>query len=136
MPRIFRAMSRDGHRPLVAPTARGLGVRKGIDIAVDASGNVGPGSGGMSVAPDWRLLPPWRIPRRLAQVVPQASGRNDDACWRLGEGDFVTELIGQHLRFGPDRPTHGVIEPAYEMSLSFYQAALADTQEDWIIDES
>jgi hypothetical protein len=129
-------MSRDGHRPLLAPTARGPGVRKGVDIAVDVSGKVNTGSGGMSVAPEWRLLPPWRIPRRLAQVVPLACGRNDDACWRFGEGDFVTELLGERLRFVPDRPTHGLIEPAYEMLLSHYEAALADTQNGWVIDES
>jgi hypothetical protein len=136
MPQIFRAMSRVGDKPLVAPTARGLGVRRGVDIAVDDSGNVSPGSGGMSVAPDWKLLPPWRIPRRLSHIVPQASGRNDDACWRFGENGFITEPIGEHLRFVPDRPTHGVVEPALEMQLSRYEEALADTQHDWQIDES
>jgi hypothetical protein len=136
MPRLFRAMCRVGNKPLVAPTARGLGVRRGVDIVVDGSGDVSPGSGGMSVAPDWRLLPPWRIPRRLAQIVPQAHGRNDDACWRFGQNGFVTELIGEHLRFVPDRPSHGLVEPAYEMPLGSYETALADTQDHWIIDES
>jgi hypothetical protein len=129
-------MSRVGDNPLVAATARGLGVRRGVDIPVDASGNVAPGSGGMSVAPHWKLLPPWRIPRRLANIVPKARGRNEDVCWRLGENGFVAELIGEHLRFVPDRPTHGLVEPVYEMLLSNYEAALADTRVDWVIDES
>jgi hypothetical protein len=90
----------------------------------------------MSVAPDWKLLPPWRIPRRLAHIVPQACGRNEDACWRFGQGSFVADSIGELLRFVPDRPTHGVVEPAYEMPLGNYQTALADTQDHWVIDES
>ena len=136
MPRVFRAMTRVGNQPLVAPTARGLGIRPGVDIPVDDSGNVAPDHGGMSVASDWKLLPPWRIPKRLANIVPQASGRNDDACWRLGDGGFVAESIGERLRFVPDRLSHGVVEPAFEMSLDEYQAALAATQDDWVIDES
>lgn len=128
-------MTRVGDKPLVAPTARGLGVRPGVDITVDDLGNVAPGSGGMSVAPDWKLLPPWRIPHRLAHIMPQARGRNEDACWRLGEGSFIADSIGGHLRFVPDRPSHGVVEPAFQMPLDDYQAALADTQDDWVVDE-
>ena len=90
----------------------------------------------MSVAPDWRLLPPWRIPHRLAHIVPQARGRNEDACWRLGEGDFLADLIGEQLSFIPDRLNHGVVEPAFVMRFDEYQAALADTRDDWLIDES
>lgn len=129
-------MTRDGEKPLVAPTARGLGVRPGTDIMISNSGDVSLGTGGMSVAPDWKLLPPWRIPRRLAHIVPQARGRNEDACWRLGYYEIVSGLVGKQLQLVSDGATHGVIEPAFDMPFDSYQAALASTKDEWIIDES
>lgn len=90
----------------------------------------------MSVVPHWKLLAPWRIPRRLAVVVPNARGRNDVACWRLGEQGFVAEQIGEHLQFVPDHLTHGLVEPLYAMPLEGYEGALANTQNDWVVDES
>jgi hypothetical protein len=129
-------MSRVGDKPLIAPTARGLGARPETDILVSSSGEVSPGTGGMSVAPDWKLLPAWRIPRRLAHIVPKARGRNEDACWRLGRYPFVPGPITEQLQLVSDGPTHGVVEPAFEMSFNQYQLALASTKDEWIIDES
>jgi hypothetical protein len=107
-----------------------------VDIAVAYGSDVVPGTGGMSVAPDWRLLAPWRIPRRLGHVVPNARGRNEDACWRLGNSEFVAGAITQNLSLAIDQPTHGTIEPRYAMRLDEFQNALASTRDMWEIDES
>jgi hypothetical protein len=72
----------------------------------------------------------------LAHIVPQACGRNEDACWQSGEGSFIADSIGERLSFVPDRSSHFTVEPAFEMPLVEYQAALAKTQDDWIVDES
>ncbi len=54
MPRLFRGMKEDPvEEPLLEQSARGLGVRPGVDVpAVDLQELVRPGEGGISVAPD------------------------------------------------------------------------------------
>ena len=135
MPRVFRAMSREGDAPRVGNTARSLGVRPGSDIATDDSGDVSPKSGGMSVAPSWRELPPHRIPRRLSHLVPGACGNNIDFCWRLGEGAFEDSPVTPLLSLRLDRPDHGLVEPTCVMPILSFQDALAETRKEWIVDE-
>jgi len=134
-------MSVDNGRPLVANSARGLGVRFGDgpndDLPVDADGNVHPGKG-MSVAPHWKLLPLHRIPRRLGRKHPEmrsATGRDQDACWRMGEGPFVTSSVRERLTLFVDGPRHGVIGPSLAMSKDAYLAALVATRDSWLVDE-
>ena len=141
MPRIYRVMTPDADGlPKVGTTARSLGVRVRSrpddpeDIAVD-SGHVAPGTGGMSVAPSWRDLPLHRIPQRLAHQVPNAAGRDTDACWRMGDGPFEAGDFAEGLSLRPDHPEHGVVEPSHRMTLDAYRAALAATRDRWTIDE-
>lgn len=141
MPLVYRVMTVDGDKPLIANTARGLGVRVGDgphdDIPVDANGRVAPSTGGMSVAPSWRDLPEIRIPRRLRDKgVLFARGRNVDACWRLGEGAFVAGTVADGLMLRPDRPDHGTVEPNAVKALHQYLDDLTVTHELWVIDES
>lgn len=130
----------DGRRPLVADTARGLGVRVGggtnTDIPVDPHGGVAPNTGGMSVSPNWRSLPIHRIPRRLRDIVLSATGSNEDACWCMGEGPFVEDKVANGLILRPGRQAHGHVEPSELMSLDHYRGLLAATRENWKIDES
>ena len=69
MPLIFRAMHVDGNHPKCGPDAKMLGVRvyptANHDVKPDGEGQVEPGGGGMSVAPDAAKLPVHRLPRRL-----------------------------------------------------------------------
>jgi hypothetical protein len=67
--RIYRSMTKDGDEPKVGPSARSLGVRVPNDIPAP-DGKVTPGSGGMSVAPAWGDLPPWRIPGDWSLLLP------------------------------------------------------------------
>jgi hypothetical protein len=127
-------MARDRDRPRIGATARDLGVRVPGDIPV-RDGRVSPGTGGMSVAPAWRALPPFRIPRRLIHLAPDAAGKDEDACWRMGEGPFEEASVAESLTLRPDRPTHGVVEPSEAMPLERYQDALAATRDRWRIDE-
>lgn len=127
---------------MVGPTATTLGVRVPPDLRPDISPNadgvVGPGGGGMSVAPSWRQLPTHRIPARLKDKVPEATGSNQCHCWRMGEGLFLPGEMSADLRLLPDpgvSPRHGVVEPARDMQVPNYQGALAATREQWEIDE-
>jgi len=90
----------------------------------------------MSVSPSWRTLPQHRIPKRLIHLVPEASGKNEDACWRMGEGPFApgSVTIGLNLRL--DHPNHGLVEPSEVISPDDFQARLAATRELWSIDEA
>jgi hypothetical protein len=141
MPRIFRSMKKDadGH-PLVGRSAAALGVRvppdKKPDIVPDASGVVHPGTGGMSVAPSLADLPYFMVPVRLQNLVPNAFGRNDRFVWRWGDGPFTAAPMADDLQLVPNSPTHAVVEPNRAMLLPQFEAALAATRADWIVDES
>jgi len=137
MARIFRAMTVDNGRPMVGPSPRALGVRVPDDIAFDKDEMVRPATGGMSVAPTWRQLPSHRIPRRLRlNGAPDARGKDEDACWRMGDGAFVSgALIGQS-RLAVDRPSHGVVEPFAVMTHTMCVQELVGTQSIWVVDEA
>ena len=146
MPRIFRSMRRDGDRPLVAAAADGLGARVPpalglVDIYPTSAGQVSPVTGpqgeGMSVAPDWRVLPPHRIPDRLRSLRKDARGSKSLFCWFMGRGPFVADHVAEGLRLHPDADniTHGVVEPARTMHVDEYQQALAATRPAWDIIE-
>jgi hypothetical protein len=52
MPLVFRAMKKDeAGLPTVEPSARGLGVRTGIDVDLDSQGNALANGKGVSVSP-------------------------------------------------------------------------------------
>lgn len=117
-------MKADGDKPLIAPSARGLGVRVGsyADVHPDIAGNVHPGSGGMSVAPDDPLgLDTHRRP-------PEFGGTGRDPVWQL-----ASESLPVALSFRRESPDHGLVEPAASTSLSDFQDDLAHTQDGWTL---
>ncbi len=143
MPLSYRSMEKDGDRPRIgrSATARKVRIRvegetKPEDIPVDDSGRVSPSTGGMSVAPAWRLLPTHRIPARLKALCPDATGKNSLVCWKMGEGEFVDGPLAPGLNLRRDTATHGVVEPARAVPLETYEADLAATCDHWIIDEA
>lgn len=137
MPTVFRSMlvAADG-LPVVAPTASGLGVRPGVDVDADARGVVAVNGKGMSVAPAWRDLPVFRIPKRLADRMPRASGSDKLACFRFGAGAFGPGPFAPGLALIPDSPKHGCVAPAAPVPLVQYAGDLAATRAAWTIDES
>jgi hypothetical protein len=115
-------------RPLVIPStsvsspARGLGVRPVVDISFDETGFVEPGTNGMSVAQDSPdFLPDHRRPWELG-------GESDDPLWQIEEEDLGDALT---YRLDEPPPHHGVIEPAWRMTLDEYELALAETRDAW-----
>jgi hypothetical protein len=137
MPLVFRAMKRDADGlPTVAQSGSGLGVRPGIDVDVDAQGNVLVNGKGMSVSPEWRVISIVRIPRRLRHIVPGARGSNNTFCFRTGDGPFQQGAFAQGLDLVPDTPTHGCIAPSQPVPLAQYQDDLAVSRPQWQVDES
>ena len=138
MPRVYRVMRKAvDDKPEVGRTGKSLGVRIPTDIKPDAAGNVHPNTGGMSVAPSMHALPALLVPVRLRLLVPgaNATGKNLHV-WRMGSGDFREEEIAPSLTLRPDKPSHGTVQPTSSMPLQAYEAALAATRDEWVIDES
>ena len=129
---IFRVMKEDlDELPQVAGAADGLGVRVGTDIQVDQNGNVVVGIEGMSVNPNWRDAPTFRIPRRLRKLKSGARGPNTNACFKHGSGTFTRGPVAPGLILEPDRPGHGVTAPTAAVPLATYEADIAATRPDW-----
>jgi hypothetical protein len=133
-------MLADEGKPLVEASRRGLGVVMPggdgePDVIPDAEGLVGPGSVGMSVVPAWRHLPRYRIPKRLQSLHPAARGKDNLRIWRMGEGPFESGPFTEQLLVRLDNPHHGLVEPASRVSPEQFQAALAATQDQWVLDE-
>ena len=110
--KIFRGMKDDGGYPKIESSARGLGVREGIDSTVDANGMVEPGKNGMSMSPSPQDLPSHRRP-------PEFGGTGKDPVWQIDTSD-----LGDDLKYVPDKPRHRTIQPSKKMTLEKYKQAL------------
>lgn len=119
--------SEDG-LPRVARSARALGVRVPQDVRLDASGNLAPGTGGMSVAPEsvWNL-PHHRRPRGLGRG---STGPTADRVFGVEEPPLREARL--EARRDPKRPDkHAFVEPTDPVALSVYESALAQTRPSW-----
>lgn len=118
--------------PLIEQSKRGLGVvipgdplRK-PDIVPDARGMVGPGSRGMSVAPD----DPTRLQQQRRPIwikFNDLAGDSNDPLWVLDEDDIGARL--EFVQGTSDR--HGVIQPRELMHVDEFRALLAATLPRW-----
>jgi len=117
-----------------------LGARAGVDITVDAAGNVDLDASGMSLAPGWRDLDFTRIPKRLRPIVPGVTGANSTSCFSMGAGPFQNGVVANGLELIADQGqapvTHGVIAPVQVVPLAQYQTDLENTRAAWQIDET
>ncbi|BBO34423.1 hypothetical protein [Lacipirellula parvula] len=142
MPLMFRTMKKeDDNHPAVDYSGKGLGVRGAAvngqtDISTDASGMVILDGSGMSVAPSWRELPFFLIPKRLIEHAPAARGSQSLHCFRMGDGQFIDSPIAAGLELKVDKPLHGNITPEEPVTLQQFQQDLANTRGQWTIDES
>jgi len=160
MARIFRAMRRDGNAPVVGSAGDALGVRVAPhacharharpcrdDVHPNGLGIVSPESSahpeqrpapraeGMSVAPDWRALPYFKIPSRLQHLVKKARGGDHLFCWETGAGPFMTVDVGDGVRLCLDGPRHGVLAPTAPMHVDDFQGRIKATRPAWKIIE-
>lgn len=143
MPRIYRPMHQDARvtgKPRIGCTSCLLGVRvppdSHCDVRPDSGGVVAPGTGGMSVRDSWRSLPFFLIPRRLVALVPGARGNPKLHVFAMGSGAFGAGPLNESLVVRPDSNGHGLVEPRDAVHVESFQAALAQTQADWEVDEA
>lgn len=139
IPRMYRSMFADesGEHPKVGKKFGLLGVRP-TDISVD-DGHLSPKTGGMSVQRSLRELRPELIPQRLRETLrlPEARGNPKLRVWRMGTGAFAASRVSDKLSLRPDRQgaAHGTLEPATRMPTNDYEQALAETRDEWEVDE-
>jgi hypothetical protein len=126
MRRLFRAMKEaaDG-LPEVGPSARKLGIRRGDQTPCDVAAStpsdiVGPGDGGLSVAPgDPAFLIRHRRPASLG-------GTGTDPVWVIELADLSPDLTARQ-----DSPKHVVVEAAIPMALADFEDLIAATRVEW-----
>ena len=130
----FRAMTPDiDGLPLVGRSARRLSVRVPQDVTPNAAGDVLPGTGGMSVAPDsvWNL-PHHRRPRGLERG---STGPSQDYVFSIAP----RSLEGHGLVARPDPAAHMVhafVEPTRPVPLDAFERALTATRSNWGVEWS
>lgn len=139
----YRGMAEENGKPKVGRSARLLGVRPGIDIDIeqmprdwlDEQGYLRPeveriSSGeliavavrntkGMSTSLSIESLPAFRRPVTFGGI-----GR--DLLWQIEDSKIIRDLEAVQ-----DSATHVSIMPRTTMLLEKYEAALANTQDDW-----
>ena len=139
----YRGMAEENGKPKMGPNARLLGVRPNIDIDVeqvpkdwlDEQGYLLPeterksseesvtvairNTKGMSVSLSIEGLPPFRKP-------PKFDGIGKDPLWQIDDSKIVGDIEAVQ-----DSPTHVSILPSATMLLEKYEAALAQTQNEW-----
>lgn len=135
---MFRTMVKDDDDgPTIGQTFCTLGVRP-HEMDLDAQNNATPGDKGMSVAPEWRLLPFVVLPRRLH---PRGRCTLPVFSFRRGAAQFQQMTFGKNLELVPDPPAHGlvrhgIVRPALAIPAADHQQNIADTRDDWEIDEA
>ncbi len=133
---VYLAMIAEQGRPVTGNQRDMLGVREGRDIPVGSTDIVLPATGGLSVAPHWKDLPPFLIPRRLKGLYTAARGSDRLACFRLGYVPFANRELDDDLTLRVENSDHAIIEPKCAVQIAVFQAALAATMEMWTIDEA
>lgn len=128
--------------PIVGSNSKELGVRVSPnaiqDVDLDEKGNVVANGKGMSVADNWRRLPPHLIPKRLKPKFAGASGSDNVACFRFGEGPFAPAALSSRLQLVlKEHDVHtGNVSPIITIPERDFQADLAATRSNWTIDEA
>jgi len=130
----------DPSRPLVGTQSKCLGVRthgKYSDIDIDSTGIVELNRKGLSVSSTWRILAPHLIPEELDDGLIGASGKGMEV-FVLGSGPFIEGpvTVALELCLKPWTSESGNICPIVSVEISQYQADLAATRSNWIIDPS
>jgi hypothetical protein len=127
----------DDDKPTVGQGFCQLGARAN-EIDLDAQNNSIPTAKGMSVAPEWRLLPPVVLPRRLD---PRGRCTKPVHCFRRGAAQFQVATFGTNLELIPDPPQqgivkHGIVRPEQPVPVADHQKNLASTRAEWEVDEA
>jgi hypothetical protein len=144
--RILRVMKEEEGRPVTGNGPAALGVRlKDVGLNEDApdATEVNSGAGGMSVAGCLWTLSATLLPKRFEIIDPErfrgARASNSQKVWRRGDGPYEPSPISTDLDLRIDDrsepPGHGSVEPNRPMPMGDYRASLADTRDEWQVDE-
>ena len=135
-------MKFEDDKPVVGCGSDMLGVRIDCDdpdITPDGEQMVHRCGDGLSVYSCLCTIPPSRVPKSLKGIVIGARGSLNRHIWRFGNGLFTEGQLCEGLSLKPDepinKPQHGVVQPDRAMHIDAFQQYLADTQNDWIVDE-
>ncbi len=136
MPLVYRAMTRDDDGlPTVEQTAKGLGVRTGVDIDVDQHGNAIERQGNVG-CPELARATGLAHPKAVAEQGTRRPCVGKDLLFPNRHGPISAGPFAQGLELTPDSTTHGCITPATAVPLAQYQCDLAATRPDWQVDET
>ncbi len=135
-------MEKDGDRPRIDRSATALGVRirlegekKPEDIPVDDSGRVSPSTGGNVRGSRMEVAPHSPDSQKAETALSRCDWQEQPRLLDDGVGKFVDGPLAPGLNFPRDKATHGLVEPAQVVSLETYEADLAATRDQWIIDK-
>ena len=127
IPLYFRAMTPTvSGLPSVGPSKRMLGALPSETNSPD--GTFGPGTGGMSIAPD----SPWHIPhhRRPREMGKGSTGPAQDWVFVIQNNELNS--VELTARLDPRNPVrHAFVEPLVTVSFTAYSSTLANTQNFW-----
>jgi hypothetical protein len=125
---MFRVMRKDAdNKPTTGQGFCQLGVRPN-EIDTDDEGNAIQNEKGMSVSPAWRVISIF--------IGTGGRGKDNGFCFRRGVAPFQRGPCGHGLELVPDSPNHGVVRPAQLVPAATFLKDLANTREEWEIDES
>lgn len=122
--RVMRADPDDGLPIVVAGKRWALGVRTDgprPDI-VPTDGIVGPLTGGLTCAYDWRTFEPGMLPK------PFGGTARHEVLFEIDE-ELARHALG--VRKDEPPPGHHVLEPRHRMPIEKYEALLAATRRGW-----
>jgi hypothetical protein len=143
MPTVYWAMKKAADDlPIVGPFALGLGVREPpsshADVDLDVNSLVVLNGRGISVARHWRDLPKHCIPIRLRENDSGGGNPQNVYCWKTGVRPFTPRPVaaGLDLVLKPHDLQKGNVVPSGVGSLAQFQADLAATRAQWVIDEA
>ena len=110
-------------KPLCGSVANELGVRPGVDISPDSTGQVQPATGGLSTTPDDPgLLPPHVRP-------PNLGGKGKLSIFVLDVADMDQHLVARRDPKNPRK--HAFVEPSVAMALGTLQELLCGSRGAW-----
>ena len=144
--RILRVMKEEEGKPVTGNGPAMLGVRsKDMGLGEDAPDTVQitPDMGGMSVAGCLWTLSATLLPKSFEKRDPKrfrgARAGNSQQVWVRGDGPYKSSPVTGDLDLLIDDrsepPGHGSIEPNRSMPMGEYRDLLADTRDEWEVDE-
>ena len=145
--RIMRVMKEDAGKPATGDGSATLGIRLkdiGLNEDVSATAQIEPDAGGMSVAGCLRTMLATLLPQKFEKIDPErfrgARANKNQKVWVRGDAPYkdspVTDNLNLRIDDRSEPPGHGSVEPNRSMSLGAYRKALADTQDEWLEDET